>query len=51
VVDGSSVASRNGPILAHQMPLAGAVHHISVISLVILPVETRVQLGDGAASG
>jgi hypothetical protein len=29
MVDGSSDGSYNGPILAHQMPLAGAVHHIT----------------------
>ena len=30
MVDGSSVGSINGPSMAHQMPLAGAVHHIAV---------------------
>jgi hypothetical protein len=32
MVDGSSDGSLNGPILAHQMPLAGAVHHITEIT-------------------
>ena len=30
MVDGSLVGSLNGTIMAHLMPLAGAVHHITV---------------------
>lgn len=33
MVDGSSGGTQlNGTIMAHQMPLAGAVHHITVIN-------------------
>ena len=35
MVDDSSVGSLNGPSMAHQMPLAGAIHHITAIPAVI----------------
>jgi hypothetical protein len=47
MVDGSSDGSSNGPILAHQMPLAGAVHHITEIPPALKKVVHRA---DGTAA-